>query len=203
MSTTVTNTSGVQTRGKLRSNSETLRPISEMAATLENLATRKRATRRTLPSRASPDHEDLPSSPPGDDVFVVPESIAAQVWNQIFQVNFFTRMTENSDYMRRVVSTLLESAELETVRTGVMESIREKRADFITTEERNTDKLKERILKLFTSILMREVREALAEKKKVIEDKVTEMAANRVRRQDALNWYKEKQNLKSQCSTSH
>ena len=56
MSTTVTNTSGVQTRQKLRSNSETLRPIREMAATLENLATRKRATRRTIPSRASPDH---------------------------------------------------------------------------------------------------------------------------------------------------
>ena len=195
MSTTVTNSSGVQTRQKLRSTSEQLRPMSEMMGAIDNLASKRRgATRRTLPVRTSPDVEELPTSPLGE-VFSESEPIAAQIWNEMFQGNAFLRLTEKSDYMRRIIPNLLDPSQLEKIRTEVMENIDRKRATFISTEENDANKLREKLHKLFTTILIRGVKDELAEKKRIIEDKVAEMVANRVKRSNALSWYMEKQRI--------
>ena len=92
MSTTVTNAAGVQTRqGRMRNGSETLAPIGEIAATIDNLSTKRRGAKRTISTSlpVSPDQDDVPTSPNIDDVFPSSESVATQVWTQMFQGHAF------------------------------------------------------------------------------------------------------------------
>ena len=104
MSTTVTNSSGVQTRQKARSNSETLGPMRELAGAIDILSAKRRGTtKRTLPARTSPDVEEVPTSPL-EEVFSDSESTPTQIWNEVLRGNIFLKLTKISEYIRKVIS---------------------------------------------------------------------------------------------------
>ena len=63
-----------------------------------------------------------------------------------------------------------------------MEEVERRKATFIRTESNDAARLSEKLHKMFTTILIRRVKYELAERKRVMEDKLTEMAANHEKR---------------------
>ena len=95
--------------------------------------------------------------------------------------------------MRIVIPSILDSSTIGMIKAKVAEFLNSRKPAFIATRERDANKLKRRLHKLFTNGLIREVKEQLAIEKQRIEEKVNEMAANNLARQEALNLLKEKQ----------
>ena len=196
MSTTVINPAGVQTRqSRIRNNSDTLASIGEMAATIDNLSTRRRGTKRTISTSlpVSSDQDDVPTSPDVDNVFPSPESIAIQVWTHMFQGHAFEKLTQSTNYMRIVIPGILDSSTIGIIKTKVTAFLESRKSAFTSTRERDADKLRKRLYKIFTNGLIREVKAQLVKEKQKIEERVSEMAANKLERQKALDLYKAKE----------
>ena len=192
----MTNPPGVQTRlSRARNNSDSLAPIEEMAATLDNLTTRRRGIKRTISTTlpSSPDQEDAPTSPNEESIFSTDETLASRVWSHVFQGHAFERLTQSTNYMRVVIPSVLDSSSIGIIKERVTAFMESRKENFITSRERDADKLKKRIYKIFTNALIREVRDQLAKQKQKIEEKVNDMASNKLKRDEAMNLYKEKE----------
>ena len=94
----------VLTRARAKSSSQQVRPITEMMDTVEQLAKRKKGQKRSpTPTPASVstiDSEVAASSPTSDPVSTGrSESVALQVWNELFGEDEFNKIAEQSDYI--------------------------------------------------------------------------------------------------------
>merc|ERR1712080_799611 len=91
------------------------------------------------------------------------------------------------------IPRILDSSTIGIIKAKVTAFLESRKSAFTSTRERDANKLRKRLYKLFTNGLIREVKEQLAIEKQKIEEKVNEMAANNLERQEALNLFKEKE----------
>ena len=104
MSTNTTLVGQVLTRARARSSSQQVRPITEMMDTVEQLAKRKKGQKRgptTTPASVSTIDSEVAATSPTSDPFSAgrSESVALQVWNEMFGEDDFNKNAEQSDYI--------------------------------------------------------------------------------------------------------
>ena len=133
MSTTVTSHSGPRTRSRVKSSSETLRPVEEMVGAMEQLAGRRRGAPKGIPpvtpdDDPAADSEILPSSPLSEPFLSGnAEPVALQVWNEMFEEDTFQKIAEGSDYIHDNVANLLQTSQQVRMVTEVTDEIKRKR----------------------------------------------------------------------------
>ena len=113
----------------------------------------------------------------------------------MFEDDTFKKVAEGSDYMREDIANLLECAQLERMSTEVVEEIKRKKNMFIRTEGNDVTEMRDKIQRMFTTILIRRVKYELAESKKAIEHKMETMAANNEKRNESWNRIMEKETI--------
>ena len=94
----------VLTKARAKSSSQQVRPITEMVDAIEKLAKRRKGQGRgptpNLASISTTDSEVTATSPTSDPFPTDgSESVALQVWNEIFEEDEFSKITEQSDYI--------------------------------------------------------------------------------------------------------
>ena len=193
MSTTITNSVGPSTRSCVKSSSETLRSMGEMVETVEQLAKRKKGASKGSPP-ATPeielttDSEELTSSSLGGPCSRGnAEPIALQIWNEMFEDDNFDKFAEGSDYIQNKVGNLLQSSQMARMAAKVVEEIERKKYTFIKTKGSDATKLREKLHKLFTTIVIRKVKSELAEGKEDVEEKLAGISADHEKREESRN----------------
>ena len=177
MSTTFTSFVGPSTRSRVKLSSETLKTMEEMIGTMEQLAKRKRGASKgsppaTLDNELIADSEVLTSSPLGDPFLRGnAEPIALQIWNEMFEEDTFDKIAEGSDYIQGKVANLLQSSQKVRMATEIVEEIERKKDTFIKTKGSDATKLREKLHRLFTTIIIRKMKSELAEEKEDVEEK--------------------------------
>ena len=201
MLTTVTSNSGPCTRSRVKSASETIRPVEEMAEAMELLADRRRGAHKEIPpmtpdEEPAADSEILPSSPLGEPFLSGNvEPVALQVWNEMFEENTFQEVAEGSDYISDNVANLLQTSQQVRMAAKVTDEIKRKKDTFIRTKGTDAMKLHEKLHRLLTMILIRRVKSELAESKQALEEKLAEISAEHEKKQNSWGMVNEKQNL--------
>ena len=84
----------------------------------------------------------------------------------MFEGDTFKKLAEGSDYVRGDIANLLESAQLKRMSMEVVEEIKRKKNTFIRTEGNDVTEMRDKIQRIFTTILIRRVKYELAENKK-------------------------------------
>ena len=201
MSTTVTSHSGPRTRSRVKSSSETLRPVEEMVGAMEQLAGRRRGAPKGIPpvtpdDDPAADSEILPSSPLSEPFLSGnAEPVALQVWNEMFEEDTFEKIAEGSDYIRNNVANLLQTSQLVRMATEVTDEIKRKKDTFIRTKGNDVVKLREKLHRLFTTIIIRRVKSELAESRQAVEERIAEISADHEKKNESWNWVIEKQKI--------